>query len=55
MWYVIVIVAMFVMTKNPTMKDLDESDHVHEDHDGNCSASGTEDCLVICSLFHCTT
>ena len=51
-WWVIRIVAMLAMTKNPL---LDEGDHVHEDHDVHCSASGTEDCLVMCSLFHCTT
>ena len=28
-------------------EDLDEGDHVHEDHDDHCSASGTEDCLVM--------
>ena len=30
-------------------------DHVHEDHDDHCSASGSEACLVTISLFHCTT
>ena len=27
-------------------EDLVASDHVHEDHDDHCSASGSEDCLV---------
>ena len=36
-------------------EDLDEGDHVHEDHDDHCSASGTEDRLVMSSLVHCTT
>ena len=40
------IVARFATTKNPTYEDLDEGDHVHEDHDGHCSASGSEDGLV---------
>ena len=35
-------------------EDLDESDHVHEDNDDQCSTSGTEDCLVMFSHFHCT-
>ena len=33
-------------------EDHDESDHVHEDHDDHCSASGSEDCLVMFSMFH---
>ena len=32
-------------------EDLDERDHVHEDNDDHCSASGSEACLVIFS-FH---
>ena len=47
------IVARFVTTKNPTHEDHDEGDHVHEEHDGHCSASGSEDCLVRFSLFNC--
>ena len=35
-------------------EDLDEGDHVHEDHDHPWSASGSEDCLVMFSPFHCT-
>ena len=31
--------------------DLDESDHVHEDH---WSSSSSEDCLVMFLLFHCS-
>ena len=34
--------------------DLDETDHVHEDNHDHCSASNTEDCLAMFSLFHCT-
>ena len=45
------IVARFVTTKNPIHEDLDEGDHVHEEHDGHCSASGSEDCRVRFSLF----
>ena len=32
-------------------EDLDEGDHVHEDHDHPWSASGSEDCLVMFSSF----
>ena len=46
-WLVIVIAAMFAMTKNPTMKTFDESDHVHESQDDHWSTSGSEDCLVM--------
>ena len=35
-------------------KDRDESDHVHEDHDDHYSAPGSEACLVMFPLFHCT-
>ena len=35
-------------------EDLDEGDHVHEDRDDHCSASGTEDCLVMFLHFHFT-
>ena len=35
-------------------EDLGESDHILEDHEDHCSASGSEDCLVMFSLFHCT-
>ena len=35
-------------------EDHVEGDHVHDDHDGHCCASGSEDCLVMCSLFHST-
>ena len=35
------IVAMSAMTKNPNMKTLILNDHVHEDHDDQCS----EDCV----------
>ena len=47
------IVARLATTKNPTMKteDLDEGDNVHEGHDHHWSASGSEDCLVMSSLF----
>ena len=38
-------------------EDLVESDHVHDDHDDHCSASGLEDCLVkfplLYNLFVC--
>ena len=33
-------------------EDLVEGDHVHEDHDNHLSASGSEDYLVMFSLFH---
>ena len=36
-------------------EDHDECDHVIEDHDDRSSASGNEDCLVMFSVFHCTT
>ena len=39
--------------EGPHHGDADESDHVHEDHDDLCSASGSDDGLVMCSLFHC--
>ena len=39
MWWVTVIVAMFAMTKNPTMKTLMKLTMVHEDNDDHCSAS----------------
>ena len=32
-------------------EDLQESDHVHEDHDDQCPASGSEACLVMFSPF----
>ena len=32
--------------------ELVEDDHVHEDHDEHCSASGTQDCLVMFALFN---
>ena len=35
-------------------EDLDESDRVHEDHDDHYSASGSEACLVMFHLLHCT-
>ena len=35
-------------------EDLDEGDHVHEDHDDNWSASVSEDFLVMFFLFNCT-
>ena len=45
---VFVIVAMFVMAKN-------QGDHVHDEHNDHCAASGTEDCTVMFSFFICTT
>ena len=36
-------------------EDLDEGDHVHEDHDDHSSASAAQDCWVMCSLFHSTS
>ena len=35
-------------------ENLDEGDHVHEDHDDHCSASGSEAPLVMFSRFDCT-
>ena len=35
------IIAKFVTTTNPTMKTLTKMDHVHEDCDDHCSASGS--------------
>ena len=49
MWLVSRILAKLAVTKNPTMKDLDEGDRVHEDHDDHCSASGSEACIWYCS------
>ena len=35
-------------------EDLVEGDHVHDDRECNCFASGSEDCLVKFPLFHGT-
>ena len=43
MWLVSRILAKLAVTKNPTMKDLDEGDRVHEDHD----EVALHDCSVI--------
>ena len=48
-----VIVAMSCDDEE-SHEDLDEGDHVHEDHDDHCAASGAEACLVMFSLSHCT-
>ena len=49
-----VIVAMIATTKNSTKKTLSKVTNVHDDHDDHGSASGSQDCLVKFSLFHCT-
>ena len=36
-------------------ENLDGSDHVHEDNDDHCSATGSEASLVMFSHFHCAT
>ena len=35
-------------------EDHAEGDHVHDEHNDHCTASGTEDCTVMFSFFICT-
>ena len=52
MWYVIVIVAMFVMTKTLTMETLMKVTMSMKTMMATVQPSDTQDCLVMFSLFH---